>query len=101
MVLIVGRVKVISLGMPKVNSKLSIIKISLTVAKILSHLELTTVVRSDGERPDGASVIPWRNGKILVWDVTCSSFFSPSFLFLPTLTCSLVTRVLLLIGQST
>ena len=26
--------------------------------------------RSDGKRPDGASVVPWRCGKNLVWDTT-------------------------------
>jgi len=27
--------------------------------------------RSDGKRPDGATVIPWKQGKCLVWDFTC------------------------------
>ena len=26
--------------------------------------------RSDGKRPDGASLIPWKRGKLLAWDVT-------------------------------
>ena len=49
-----------------------IVKRSLDAAKIPSHLEPLGLYRSDGKRPDGASVVPWQRGKILVWDVTCS-----------------------------
>ena len=43
-----------------------IIKLSLDTAKIPSHLEPSGLYRSDGKRPDGASVVPWTRGKILV-----------------------------------
>ena len=36
--------------------------------------------RSDGKRPDGASVIPWKGGKALVWDATCPDTLAPSHL---------------------
>ena len=36
--------------------------------KIPNHLEPTGLHRSDGKRPDGATIIPW---KVLVWDATC------------------------------
>ena len=33
-------------------------------------LEPTGLYRSDGNRPDGATVVPWKGGKVLVWDAT-------------------------------
>ena len=56
-----------------------IIKRSLDAAKIPSHLEPTGLYRSDGKRPDGASVVPWRGGKVLVWDATCPDTLAPSY----------------------
>ena len=47
-----------------------VVKRSLEAAKIPAHLEPTDIYRSDGKRPDGASVVPWRGGRVLVWDVT-------------------------------
>jgi hypothetical protein len=55
-----------------------IIKRSLESAKIPCHLEPTGLYRSDGRRPDGASVVPWKGGKILVWDATCPDTLAPS-----------------------
>ena len=49
-----------------------IVKRSLEAAKIPCHLEPSGLYRSDGKCPDGASVIPWQRGNILVWDATCS-----------------------------
>ena len=42
------------------------------------HLEPSGLYRSDGKRSDGASVVPWRCGKILVWDATCVDTLAPS-----------------------
>ena len=55
-----------------------IIKRSLEAAKIPCHLEPSGRYRSDGKRPDGASVVPWQRGEILVWDATCSDTFAAS-----------------------
>ena len=55
-----------------------IVKRSLDAAKIPSHLEPSGLYRVDGKRPDGASVVPWQRGKILVWDATCSDTLAPS-----------------------
>ena len=55
-----------------------IVKRSLESAKIPCHLELSGLYRSDGKCPDGASVVPWQRGKILVWDATCLDTFAAS-----------------------
>ena len=36
--------------------------------------------RSDGKRPDGVSLLPWKEGKFLEWVVTCPDSFAPSHL---------------------
>ena len=51
---------------------------SLTSANIPSRLEPSGLYRSDGKRPDGCSIIPWRSGKVLVWDATCPDTYAPS-----------------------
>ena len=55
-----------------------IIQRSLGSAKIPCHLEPTGLYRSDGKRPDGASIVPWRAGKVLVWDATCPDTLATS-----------------------
>jgi len=37
---------------------------------IPSSKEPHGLVRSDGKRPDGLSLVPWKGGKPLAWDVT-------------------------------
>ena len=49
--------------------KSDIIKRSLESAKIPCHLEPTGLFRSDGKRPDGASIVPWKDVKVLMWDI--------------------------------
>ena len=55
-----------------------IVKHSLEATKVPCHLEPSGLYRSDGKRPDGASLVPWQRGKILVWDATCLDTFSTS-----------------------
>ena len=43
---------------------------SLTTAKIPATREPAGLLRSDGKRPDGLTLIPWCEGRCLVWDVT-------------------------------
>ncbi|XP_060804915.1 uncharacterized protein LOC132902733 [Amyelois transitella] len=38
------------------------------------------IVRDDGKRPDGMSLIPWRMGRALVWDATCADTLAASYL---------------------
>src|SRR6185369_7603394 len=36
--------------------------------------------RSDGKKPDGLTLVPWRRGRSVLWDFTCSDTFAPSHL---------------------
>ena len=36
--------------------------------------------RDDEKRPDGLTVLPWANGRCLVWDFTCSDTMAASHL---------------------
>ena len=49
----------------------AIVKNGLMSAHIPSRLEPTGLMKSDGKRPDGATMAPWKSGCILVWDGTC------------------------------
>ena len=44
---------------------------ALGASRIPSRLEPSGISRSDGKRLDGATLVPWRCGKLLVWDATC------------------------------
>jgi len=41
-------------------------------------LEPVGVCRDDSKKPDGMSLIPWRQGLPLLWDLTCSDTLVPS-----------------------
>ena len=36
--------------------------------------------RSDGKRPDGATLIPWTRGKLVAWDVTVPDIYANSYI---------------------
>ena len=63
---------------PRHASINGLIQRHLSSAGIPAQLEPMGVCRSDGKRPDGASILPWRGGRALVWDVTCPDTFAPS-----------------------
>ena len=52
---------------------------SLTLIKVPSHLEPSSIYHSDGKHPDRASIVLWKNGRVLVWVVTCADTFAPSY----------------------
>ena len=58
----------------------SIIQRSLAAAQIPSTLEPNGLFRSDGKRPDGLTIAPWRMGHLLVWDATCPDTYAVSYI---------------------
>ncbi|XP_073957075.1 uncharacterized protein [Choristoneura fumiferana] len=48
-----------------------LIRRALTTASIPATLEPCGLLRDDGKRPDGATLVPWTLGRTLVWDATC------------------------------
>jgi hypothetical protein len=52
----------------------------LTRANIPATKEPTGLFRADGKRPDGLTLIPWKSGKCLTWDVTVADTFAASYL---------------------
>jgi len=48
-----------------------IIHCTMSAAHLPSRLEPTGLSCSNGKRPNGVSLVPWRSGRLLVWDATC------------------------------
>ena len=48
-------------------------------AEIPATKEPSGLVRQDGKRPDGLTLIPWQGGKSLAWDVTVVSTLAQSY----------------------
>ncbi|OXA62989.1 hypothetical protein Fcan01_03568 [Folsomia candida] len=57
-----------------------IIKRALISADIPSIREPLGCCRTDGKRPDGLTLIPYKQGRSLIWDFTCTDTFAPSYL---------------------
>jgi len=53
---------------------------ALVAANIPATKEPLGLLRSDGKRPDGLTLIPWQAGKSLTWDVTVSHPLAESYL---------------------
>ena len=56
-------------------------KRSLDTAGLHSILEPVGLDRGDGRRPDGVTSFPFKGGKALAWDATCTDSFSASNLY--------------------
>jgi hypothetical protein len=52
---------------------------ALTSVGVPATKEPVGLLRSDGRRPDGMSLIPWQEGKMVVWDVTVASTLAQSY----------------------
>ena len=57
-----------------------IIKDSIKSPYISSTLEPIGLLRKDGRRPDGLTLMPWQRGRTLAWDFTCISRLTNSIL---------------------
>ncbi|XP_063389650.1 uncharacterized protein LOC134675368 [Cydia fagiglandana] len=55
-----------------------ILRRALVSAGVPAALE-PQIVRNDGKRPDGMSLIPWKMGRALVWDATCADTLAASY----------------------
>ena len=54
---------------------------ALTTAHIPSRLEPTGVSRvMENAHADGITLVPWKRGKLLVWEATCSDTIGPSYM---------------------
>jgi hypothetical protein len=60
------------------NAVNDLIKRALASAEIPSLLEPSSLSRDDGKRPDGLTVMPWTNGRCLIWDFTCPDTLAAS-----------------------
>lgn len=56
-----------------------IIHRALRSAGVPSILEPLGCMRDDGKRPDGLTLIPWKNGRAMLWDFTCIDTFAASY----------------------
>ena len=56
---------------PRHNQLNTIIKQSLASAKMPSLLEPQGLSHTDGKRPDGVTITPWAQGRLLICDATC------------------------------
>ena len=62
------------------NAVNDLIKRALVSANVPSLLEPNSLCRDDGKRPDDLPVLPWANGRYLVWDFTCLDTLAASHL---------------------
>ena len=61
---------------PRHSQVNDIVKRALSLAEFPSRLEPSGLSRKDGKRPDGMTLHPYKEGKSLVWDFTCSDTFA-------------------------
>ena len=65
---------------PRHSQVNDLVKRALSSAEIPSRLEPPGLSRKDGKRPDGMSLFPYKEGKLLVWDFTCVDTLANSYL---------------------
>ena len=64
--------------LPRHSYLSDIIKRALTAIDIPCAIEPRGLCRGDSRRPDGISIIPWEQGRCLVWDATSHDTFAPT-----------------------
>ena len=52
---------------------------ALQSAGVQSVREPAGLLRTDGKRPDGLTLVPWTRGRCLIWDATCPDTVAPSY----------------------
>ena len=62
------------------NHLKDIIRRSLTRADIPATKEPAGLMRTDGKRPGGLTLIPWRKGRCLIWNATVADTTAASYL---------------------
>jgi hypothetical protein len=62
--------------LPRHSAINDVVKRALQSAGLPAHLEPQGIDRGDGKRPDGITIVPYKNGRCLVWDATCVDTFS-------------------------
>jgi hypothetical protein len=62
------------------NAVNDLIKRALASANVPAMLEPRSLSRDDGKRPDGLTMLPWANGRCMVWDFTCPDTLAVSHL---------------------
>jgi len=63
---------------------------ALRSAAIPASREPAGLIRGDGKRPDGVSLIPWLRGQCMAWDATCPDTFAQSHLHTSSATAGVV-----------
>ena len=59
---------------------------ALTTALVPNQREPPGLVMGDMKRPDGMSLIPWKNGKYLAWDITCNDTLATTYVTMTSVT---------------
>ena len=62
------------------NAVNDLIKRALASANVPAILEPNSLFRDDDKRPDGLTVMPWANGRCMVWYFTCPDTLAASHL---------------------
>src|SRR6218665_3877639 len=57
-----------------------IIRRALVKAGVPNTKEPLGLFRSDGKRPDGATLVPWSHGRYLAWDATVAHSCAASYI---------------------
>lgn len=52
---------------------------ALSSCQVPNSLEPPGLLRNDGKRVDGVSLIPWKRGRCIAWDATCGDTYAPSY----------------------